>query len=395
MSTGLQAKEMDMSLREPEAQMNRREDGALSAGLVDPDKPIYYSEEDLYRLRIRKKLEYELIKRLDKSTIVPRQECWFLVDSKWLNQWAKFVHLPDHVKKIMESKQGSEIKSISLSKHSSRGIRNTTGSDTMDSSSSNTSQESRHLSKEEDDEDNELPGPISSKELVDENGIPLIADLQVSRDYRGVPAVSYFCFVELYGKDNSPDIPRYQVDIYKPVVPVARLVNIQFKARQEAKLAVAAIRPKWMKWELSDDEDDEEDKSICCGLTREHIETFIWWFVRCCFVSRRKDGRAGIKYREYKPMMYKPGDSTHGLDSSHGSSAHSTRGSRHGGSANTQFSHALSTSGRDSSNGHTPINPMHLANADTEEGIAYADRNYDAGRWVFQTRVGSWLSSFL
>jgi len=63
-------------------------------------------------------------------------------------------------------------------------------------------------------------------------------------------------------------------------------VNIQFKSRQDAKIQVAEIRPKWIKWELSDDEDEEEDKTICCGLTKEHLETFIYWLVRCCWVSR-------------------------------------------------------------------------------------------------------------
>ena len=56
---------------------------------------------------------------------------------------------------------------------------------------------------------------------------------------------------------------------------------------------------------------DEEDDICCCGtcgLTKEHIETFIFWAVLCC--ARRSNGRSQIKYTNYKPLSSE--DSQHG-----------------------------------------------------------------------------------
>ncbi len=482
-SGGMQARVMDMSLRDPEAQLARAEGGAYSAGLVDPDAPMYLSEEDLYRLRTRKKLEYELIRRLDKSTIVPRQECWYLVDAVWLNKWAQFTHIPANVKQMMEEEYdlyeeelegkskhnkntgttlhgssvhksahgGSGLGSSSRGKNP-RGIGSSHGrvsdasihssqSTEMDDISVRNREENHLLYVLDEEEENEPPGPLSTADLVDENGSPLIPDLEQGKDYRGVPAISYFCFVELYGKDGSPDIPRYQVDIYKPAVPVGRLVNIQFRAKQEAKLAVAAIRPKWLNWELEEEDGDEEEESkiCCCGLTKEHFETFIYWMVRCCFTSRKADGRENIKYSQYSPMGYKEGDSTRGLDSSHGSSiggsAHSTYSTRssssrsamresmranssHGTgksvSRNQRLEMGDMSSGSDHCNDNgrgkrgkaAAISPMHLGTNpdDTEYGDDYdsdgdgtglADINYESGTWMSKTRMGAWLGNYL
>lgn len=67
-------------------------------------------------------------------------------------------------------------------------------------------------------------------ELLDEQNDPLV-NLMPVRDYRGVPPIVYFIFLELYGKDSSPELCRYQIDIYKPPVSVAKLVNIQLTGR--------------------------------------------------------------------------------------------------------------------------------------------------------------------
>ena len=381
----MQAAHMDISLRDPGSEIARKKGGAFSAGLVDPDAPIYYTEDEMRRLRIRKKLEYELILSLDKSEISPRKECWYLVDSNWLNQWASFTHIPSHIKvpntdgdsdSDSDNDNGSrrynensqvgdielnEMERGSVSKASASAAASIVSASTGAAGIAGSKQQTQTKPNEPlEEEDNDPPGPISSKALVDDKGIPLLPDLLQSRDYRGVPAISYWCFVELYGKDDSPDIPRYQVDLYKPTVPVGRLVNIQFKAKQEAKLAVASIRPKWIKWELSDDEEeDPKNKNICCGLTKDHFEAFIWWFVRCCFISRRKDGRGAIKYSQYAPMRYAPGDSTHGLDSSHGSSSNSSHGmntSGRGIRVNRGGGGALSDS---STRGNSRINSSH------------------------------------
>ena len=60
-------------------------------------------------------------------------------------------------------------------------------------------------------------------------------------------------------------------------------------------------------------------------------------------MSRKKDGRDKIKYSEYNPMMYKPGDSTHGLDSSHGANGMDYSGH----SVNSMDSSTRSVSGAD------------------------------------------------
>lgn len=129
-------------------------------------------------------------------TYIHCRDCWYLIDTNWLSAWNAFV----------------------------RG-------------------------------DNEPePGPISSKDLLDDKGQPLpglknsigIDDLcsrftiissiklpyfSLFLDYRGVSPLVFYIFVELHGKDtNYPDICRYTVDIYKPAVPIERIVNISLRA---------------------------------------------------------------------------------------------------------------------------------------------------------------------
>lgn len=48
--------------------------------------------ERLRLLGIRKKQELKLVKKFDKSKINVSKECWFLIDSDWLNKWSTFVN---------------------------------------------------------------------------------------------------------------------------------------------------------------------------------------------------------------------------------------------------------------------------------------------------------------
>ena len=83
------------------------------------------------------------------------------------------------------------------------------------------------------------PGPVSSKFLLKEDRMTPLDNLEVrfdiliskrliihtiaSRlDYRAVTPLVYYSFVELYGKDDSPEICRYVVDIYKAEVRLNR-----------------------------------------------------------------------------------------------------------------------------------------------------------------------------
>ncbi len=412
----MQAKSLDISLRDPQNEIHRRGSDAMISGMQDPDLPKIMTKDDIRRLRIRKRLEYALIRSMDKGAkdIKVREECWYLMDAEWLNKWASFTRVPRKKKRRSRRRRGDgegdmdisgrSMDSMDSSSHSTSSTVSTASTRSVysvdDIDCSNHSDAGNLLlmdsdGEEEDEEDHELPGPVSSKNLVDENGKPLIDDLKAARDYRGVPATSYYIFIELYGKDTSPDIPRYQVDIYKPEVPVGRLVNIQFRAKQEARLQVAKIRPKWQKWERPElDEDDEEDKKCCCGLTRDHFDAFIYWMVRCCFVSRKKDGRNSIKYSDYSPMRYKEGDSTHGLDSSHGSRGGGSRHSRgrnkdSGSSDMDRSSGALNPLHVESGAGDNPNARRHI---DLSDGTSLADLNYESGGWVQKTRIGSWFS---
>lgn len=108
-----------------------------------------------------------LIRIIFRSEIDPRKECWYLIDSKWLNQWSAFVN---------------------------------------------------------GDDDEDPPYHISSKELLDEKGEPL-PGLKVKDDYRGVVPMVFFILVELHGRDKSPEIMRYKVDIYAPPLTVDRIVR--------------------------------------------------------------------------------------------------------------------------------------------------------------------------
>ena len=74
--------------------------------------------------------------------------------------------------------------------------------------------------------DEEPPGPVTTKELLDEKNNPL-PNLRPKIDYRGVSPMAYACFVELYGKDRSPELLRYKVDIYQREIPLDRQVNIK------------------------------------------------------------------------------------------------------------------------------------------------------------------------
>ncbi|RYG93385.1 hypothetical protein EON65_59015, partial [archaeon] len=108
---------------------------------------------------------------LYRSKINSSKECWFLVDCVWLNAWSEYVNT----------------------------------------------------------EDGDPPGPMSTKDLLDTKNNPL-PDLKARIDYRGLSPTAYFILKQLHGADKSPDIPRYTIDIYKPAVPVERLVGIQMRA---------------------------------------------------------------------------------------------------------------------------------------------------------------------
>jgi len=249
-----------------------------TAGILRPEalpSPEQVADEKR-RLALRRQLELELVKSLDQTDLGNRKDCWYLMDSRWLNAWSAFVNYKEP---------------------EGRG--------------------------DEEDEDEEAtlppppsPGPVSSSELVDLQGVPL-KGLQSKIDYRAVPSLVYYVFLEIYGRDaSSPDFPRYSVDIYAKPVPFERLVEIQFVAIREAKIRVTAIRTQWIKWEREEEKEEDDNAPLCCcGITRHHVEAIIYWAILCCTpASRKKSGRKDIQYSKYTPMKYKEGDSTRGFD---------------------------------------------------------------------------------
>lgn len=218
----------------------------ITAGIVTvkPDS-VPLTEDEIKRLNIRKKLELDLIKQYDKTTIT-LHECWFIIDSNWLNQWSEFVHSTD---------------------------------ENMDN----------------------MPDKITTKSLFDENG-KLLKGLKCKIDFRAVPPIVYFIFTNLYGRDKSPEIARYLIDIYGIDVDLPLSIKVRYSAQKKAACLVNEIRPQWVSWEIYDEE--EEDKSCCWGyITKEHLEAFIYWAVRC-WASRSSD-RKNIKYSQYRPLRGK------------------------------------------------------------------------------------------
>lgn len=192
------------------------------------------------------------------------RDCWFLIDCRWLDAWAEYVqYIPP--KKEDEGENSD----------------NTDGDRSVSSPPTGTAEsELRNSDKEIEPA---LPGPISTKDLLSEDGKTPLPNLTAKVDYRGVPSMVYCIFVELYGKDSSPDICRYLVDIYKAPVPDDKLVKIKLNAvvrtrwilsarhafliyihtffllQPRAAIEVNKIRPKWIKWEIDRPEDDEDE----------------------------------------------------------------------------------------------------------------------------------------
>ena len=123
--------------------------------------------------------------------------------------------------------------------------------------------------------------------------------LEAKLNYRGVPQLVYYILKELHGKDRTPEFCRYTVDIYQQAVPPEKLAKMRPGAINKARVLVHNIRKQWMSWE-QEYSDDGEDDICCCGITKEHVEAFIYWAVMCC--ARRRDARKDISYRDYKPL---------------------------------------------------------------------------------------------
>ncbi|KAG7376112.1 hypothetical protein PHYPSEUDO_014417 [Phytophthora pseudosyringae] len=112
----------------------------------------------------RRQLERDLVLAFD-SRELRRHEAWFLVETSWLDAWMSFV-----------------------------------------------------LGDDDDANAAERPGPLTNDTLFDRAEFRVRANLQQTRDYRGVNPQVYALYAELYGTDDAKPIARWSLDIY--AVPV-------------------------------------------------------------------------------------------------------------------------------------------------------------------------------
>lgn len=93
-------------------------------------------------------------------------------------------------------------------------------------------------------------GRITTENLIDPETREPIYGLEAKLNYRGVPQLVYYILKELHGKDSTPELCRYTVDIYQPPLPPEALAKIRPPCINQARILVHKIRQQWVKWEL-------------------------------------------------------------------------------------------------------------------------------------------------
>ena len=198
-------------------------------------------EQERRLLELRKEIELECVKVYDKG-LDENEDFFFIMDTKWLNRWADFVEGEESVPE---------------------------------------------------------PGPISTRELLDEHDHPL-PFIQPKIDYRAICPMVYYIFREFHGTDDSPELCRYECDIHGVEVLEKDRVRVQGKFMLKASAQAKRLRQKWQKPLPIDEEDQRIDCCGCCWITKEHVEAFVYWMMLCC--ARRSDARRDIKYSQYQPL---------------------------------------------------------------------------------------------
>ena len=188
--------------------------------------------EERALLEARRSAEFDLVSRHDKTEIDLRTDCWFLVDTNWLSQWAKY----------MEGK-------------------------------------------------GEPPDKISNLNLYQLDGRTIRRRLLPKKDYRGVRAVIWYIFVELYGKDDAPEICRYSMNIYDPGVVGKDRLNCTKAHGMKARVEVSRMNADLMD---SSEEEEEDDPHLCLCFTKEHLECCLYHIFTGC----QHLGRRGPRYKK-------------------------------------------------------------------------------------------------
>eukprot|EP00903_Cladosiphon_okamuranus_P019477 g17911.t1 len=181
--------------------------------------------DDLDTLDRRRTEELKLIGEYDSANINPRRECWFIVDTKWLQSWAKFV----------------------------RG-------------------------------EGPPPGRISNEALVKDDLKTPVEGLVSRVDYRGVNPAVWFLYLEMYGKDSAQDLCRYVIDLYEAEVPLKYRREINEEPMRRAQVEVQEMR-----WRVEPEEARQPDKPrLCCCITEKAIDCIFMALFTCCSKWRRR-----------------------------------------------------------------------------------------------------------
>ena len=236
----------------------------------------------------RRAYELSLVTKHDAIALSdPRKECWYLVNSDWITSWAAFVTNDPTVDGLRPSQ-------IVYGPSRSRQVVGASESGTPPSLQSPPPPSTSVLP----------PGPISNNVLFTGGGTKVRADISPIRDYRGVSPVVWFLYVEQYGTDGSPPIPRYAVDHRGEPVFGERLLEAVRGAEMKAKVEVRRMREELMghrgglvKPKLPKREEDK----VCWCFTSDLLEKFLFMLFTCCYLlgsaNKKKDDGIG-KYRK-------------------------------------------------------------------------------------------------
>ncbi|CAM9758731.1 unnamed protein product, partial [Chrysoparadoxa australica] len=131
----------------------------------------------------RRTEELNLISKFDSASINPRRQCWYLVETPWLEAWAKFV----------------------------RG-------------------------------EGPPPGKINNSRLLESDLKTPKEGLRPKIDYRGVNPMVWHLYKEMYGTDAAPELCRYIVNIDEMPVPRKYMPEIAQAPKAKAKVEAQKLR---------------------------------------------------------------------------------------------------------------------------------------------------------
>lgn len=155
----------------------------------------------------RRKYEEELIKRFDRVIVNSHvREFWHLIDAIWMNQWIDFImgrgdppgrisngNLYEKVNEHLPAARREPMLATRLAMTRSSG-----------------------------------------RALANEPSLRFKNGMRKLRDYRAIHPVVWYLFREMYGTDNTPEICRWNPDIYSGEVVASRKIRLESESRNQA-----------------------------------------------------------------------------------------------------------------------------------------------------------------